>query len=95
MNLYVSARLIMYVFLVFEKRTRFYAPNFRISVPHRCRITVSPKTKPFANFFYSEWFEPRIKRAKSAKLQFFLLVFFFSVSWEIGKVLIADFVEVA
>ena len=75
MNLYVSARLIMYVFLVFEKRTRFYAPNFRISVPHRCRITVSSKTKPSANFFSSGWFEPRINKAKSVKLQLF---FFFS-----------------
>ena len=94
MNLYVSARLIMYVFLVFEKRTRFYhqifAFQFLIDVESQFRL----KLNPLLIFFIQNGSSPGLTEQSRQNYSFFCW-FFFSVSWEIGKVLIADFVEVA
>lgn len=60
------------------KKDSFYAPNFRVLLPHRRRITESSETTPLAlNAFYSWWSEPRINNVKSAKL---LCAFFFFFS---------------
>ena len=90
MNWYVSARI-----SCLWKKDSFRTPKFRVLVPHRCRITVSPKTKLFANFLLFRMVRAQDQQSKVGKTTVVVVVVVvFLISWQIGKVLVADFVEV-